>query len=53
MTKGTGPIPWVAPEFFDGHYTEKADVFSLGTLFFAILERDSIVFMEKAIYGAF
>ena len=53
MTSGTGPIPWVAPEFFDGHYTEKAGVFSLGTLFFAILERDSIVFMEKAIYGAF
>ena len=53
MTSGTGPIPWVAPEFFDGHYTEKADVFSLGTLFFAILERDSIMFMGKAIYGAF
>ena len=38
---------------FTGHYTEKADVFSLGTLFFAILERDFIVIEGKAIYGAF
>ena len=52
-TLGTGPIDWVAPEFFDGRYTEKADVFSLGTLFFAILERDSIMFMGKKIYSAF
>ena len=46
-------LAWVAPEFFTGHYTEKADVFSLGTLFFAILERDFIVIDGKAIYGAF
>ena len=48
-----GPIHWVAPEFFTRHYTEKADVFSLGTLFFAILERDSIVIDGKRIFGAF
>ena len=53
MNSGTGPIHWVAPEVFTGHYTEKADVFSLGTLFFAILERDFIVIEGKAIYGAF
>ena len=53
MSSGVGPIHWVAPEFFTGHYTEKADVFSLGTLFFAILERDFIVIDGKAIYGAF
>ena len=53
MQSGTGPIHWVAPEFFCGHYTEKADIFSLGTLLFAILERDYIVINGKAIYGAF
>ena len=53
MQSGTGPIHWVAPEFFRGHYTEKADIFSLGTLLFAILERDYIVINGKAIYGAF
>ena len=47
---GTGPIHWVAPEFFTDHYTEKADVFSLGALFYAILERDfvKIVFFFRA-----
>ena len=53
MSSGTGPIHWVAPEFFTGHYTEKADVFSLGTLFFAILERDFIELDGKRFYGAF
>ena len=53
MQSGTGPIHWVAPEFFRYHYTEKADVFSLGTLFFAILERDFIIIGGKVIYGAF
>ena len=53
MNSGVGPVHWVAPEFFIGRYTEKADVFSLGTLFFAILERDFIVIGGKAIYGAF
>ena len=53
MNSGVGPVHWVAPEFFTGHYTEKADVFSLGTLFFAILERDFIVIDGKPIYGAF
>ena len=43
MNSGIGPIHWMAPEFFSGRYTEKADVFSLGTLFFAILERDFVV----------
>ena len=38
MNSGVGPIHLVAPVFFAGRYTEKADVFSLGTLFFAILE---------------
>ena len=38
MNSGVGLVHWVAPEFFAGRYTEKADVFSLGTLFFTILE---------------
>ena len=53
MNSGVGPVHWVAPEFFTGRYSEKADVFSLGTLFFAILERDFIVIDGEAIYGAF
>ena len=53
MNSGVGPVHWVAPEVFTGHYTEKADMFSLGTLFSAILERDFIVIDGKRIYGAF
>ena len=53
MNSGVGPIHWVAPEFFDHHYTEKADVFSFGTLIYAILERDHISIHGKAYYGAF
>ena len=53
MNSGVGPIHWVAPEFFSHRYNEKADVFSLGTLFFAILERDFIEIDGKPLYGAF
>ena len=53
MNSGVGPVHWVAPEVFTGRYSKKADVFSLGTLLYAILERDSIVIDGKAIYGAF
>lgn len=53
MSSGVGPQDWLAPEFFRGHYTEKADVFSLGTLFYGILERDYITSRGKAYYGAF
>ena len=53
MTSGVGPQQWLAPEFFRGNYTEKADVFSLGTLFYGILERDYIKSRGKAYYGAF
>lgn len=44
---------WIAPEVFRGHYTQKADVFSLGVIFFAILERDYVIFKGKRYYGAF
>ena len=53
MNSGIGPVHWMAPEFFSQHYTEKADVFSIGTLFYAILERDFIEMGGKAYYGAF
>lgn len=53
MSSGVGPQDWLAPEFFRGHYTEKADVFSLGTLFYGILERDYVIRGGKAYYGAF
>ena len=53
MNSGIGPVHWMAPEFYTYHYTEKADVFSIGTLFYAILERDFIIVNRKAYYGAF
>ena len=43
----------MAPEVFAGRYTEKADVFSLGIIFFAILERTYITIDKKRFYGAF
>ena len=48
-----GTIYWMAPEVFACHYTEKADVFSLGVIFFAILERTYITLDGKRFYGAF
>ena len=48
-----GTTYWLAPKYFTDHYTEKADVFSLGLLFFAILKRDYIESNRKAYYGAF
>ena len=54
MRSGTGPAHWMAPEVFSCHYTEKADIFSLGVLFNAILVRDfAFSNNEKRWYGAF
>ena len=53
MSSGIGPIHWMAPEFFANRYTEKADVFSLGMIFYAILSRDFIRFGSKKMYGVF
>ncbi|XP_068721769.1 serine/threonine-protein kinase 35-like [Montipora capricornis] len=54
MQSGTGPAHWMAPEVFRCHYTEKADIFSLGVLFNAILVRDfAFSSSRKKWYGAF
>ena len=58
MNTYAGTRHWMAPEVFPGlqghgHYSEKADVFSLGILFLAILERDFIESNGKRYYGAF
>ena len=44
---------WMAPEVFEYHYTEKADVFSLGTIFYAIAERTFLCIGQHRFYGAF
>ena len=48
-----GSPHWMAPEVFRRHYNEKADVFALGILFLAILERDLFYHKGKRYYGAF
>ena len=54
MQTGAGTPYCMAPEVFAGHYTEKSDVFSLGILFFAIVERCSVQLPDgERLYGAF
>ena len=53
MASEAGTVSWMAPEVFKHRYTEKADVFSLGALFFSILERDFVTVNGKRFYGAF
>ena len=44
--------PWfTAPEVYRGRYTEKADIFSLGLIFYCIQERPFINFQGKIYYA--
>ena len=53
MESGCGTLYYMAPEVFLDHYTEKADVFSLGILLYAIEERAYIVVNGMKHYGVF
>ena len=53
MNSQVGTPHWMAPVVFEGHYTERADVFSLGAIFFAILQRDCVDVKGKRFYGVF
>ena len=53
MTSDVGPLHWMAPEVFGQHSTEKADIFSLAGVFYAILTRDLIQDGAKFMYGVF
>eukprot|EP00111_Clytia_hemisphaerica_P020451 TCONS_00060271-protein len=44
---------WVSPEVFNHNYDEKADVFSLGGIFYAILFRSSFYYDGKEFFGVF
>ena len=53
MATVAGTVPFMAPEVFIGHYTEQADVFSLGCMFYAIVECTCIPANGQLLYGAF
>ena len=54
MQSEVGTKYCMAPEVFSIRgYSAKADVFGLGVLLYAILERDHVIMGEKAYYGAF
>ena len=53
MSAKCGTLFYMAPEVFDGHYTEKADVFALGVLLYAIEERKCFEINTQKTYGIF
>jgi serine/threonine protein kinase len=55
IEQGVGQSCYIAPEVLSEHYTYKADIFAVGVMFYAILERTSIVVQSdnRKIYGVF
>lgn len=53
MATGCGTLFYIAPEVFFDHYTEKADIFALGILFYAIEERGYLERNGTKFYGVF
>ena len=53
MSSACGTLFYMAPEVFEGHYTEKADVFALGVLLYAIQERECFEINGIKCYGIF
>ncbi|XP_046859803.1 eukaryotic translation initiation factor 2-alpha kinase 1-like [Xenia sp. Carnegie-2017] len=53
MNSFYGTIFYMAPEVFDGHYNEKADVFALGLLMYIIVEAKYLNINGKCCYGLF
>ncbi|XP_028402850.1 serine/threonine-protein kinase PDIK1L-like [Dendronephthya gigantea] len=53
MTTQCGTLFYMAPEVFNGHYTEKADVFALGVLMYIIVERSCAEINGMKFYGIF
>lgn len=48
-----GTICWMAPEVFNNHYTQAADVFALGLIFYTILTRQHLLYRGEKFFGAF
>ncbi|XP_046860204.1 serine/threonine-protein kinase PDIK1L-like [Xenia sp. Carnegie-2017] len=53
MNSFCGKIFYMAPEVFDGHYNEKADVFALGLLMYILVEAKYLNINGKCCYGLF
>jgi serine/threonine protein kinase len=53
MSAACGTLFYMAPEVFEGHYTEKGDVFALGVLLYAIEERKCFEINGMKCYGIF
>ncbi|XP_070576477.1 serine/threonine-protein kinase pdik1l-B-like [Ptychodera flava] len=52
---GAGTEAFIAPEVYEKHYTSKVDIFSLGVIFLAMLERevDPFSFQSKELIALF
>lgn len=50
---GVGASCYIAPDMMNQHYTYKADIFSVGIVFHAIIERKYLFVKGKKCYGVF